>query len=96
MERMVIYYFLHPYLSMENERAQKSLQKLEKRINEARKLNFHKKYSEVFNLASDYTQDSRHFFEKGDYFSSFGCSDYAYGLIDALLIIEGKKDEYPN
>ncbi len=81
---------------MEKERAQKSLEKLKKRIIEARELSFHKKYSEVFNLASDYTDDSKHYYEKGDYFSSFGCSDYAYGLIDALLIIEGKKEEYPD
>jgi hypothetical protein len=80
---------------MEKERAQRSLKKLEKRMEEARKLGFHEKYSEVFNLASDYTEDSGHYYSKGDYFSSFGCSDYAYGLIDALLIIEGKKEDYP-
>lgn len=80
---------------MKRERAQNSLEKLQKRLKDARELGFHKKYSDVFNLASDYAGDSRHFFEKEDYFSSFGCSDYAYGLIDALLIIEGRKDDYP-
>jgi hypothetical protein len=80
---------------MEKERAQRSLQKLQKRMEDARQLGFHEKFSEVFNLASDYATDSGHYFKKGDYFSSFGCSDYAYGLIDALLIIEGKKGEFP-
>jgi len=80
---------------MQDKRAQKSLEKLEIRITDIRNLGFHKKYPEIFELASQYTKDSRHYFEKGDYFSSFGCSDYAYGLLDAILIIEGKKGEFP-
>ena len=80
---------------MHSERAKKSLDKLEVRLQDAKNLNFDKKYPQIFELASQYTKDSRHYFEEGDVFTSFGCSDYAYGLIDALLIIEGKKEEYP-
>jgi len=80
---------------MHTERAKKSLDKLEVRLQDAKNLNFDKKYPEIFELASQYTKDSRHYFEEGDAFTSFGCSDYAYGLIDALLIIEGKKEDYP-
>ena len=80
---------------MQNERALKSLKKLEIRLIDAKALGFSKKYPKIFQLASQYTNDSRHYFEKGDSFTSFGCSDYAYGLIDALLILEGKKGAYP-
>lgn len=80
---------------MESERAKKSLEKLEIRMEDARKLGFAEKYPQVFDLASQYAKDSRHYFSRGDYFTSFGCSDYAYGLIDALLIIEGRKEEFP-
>lgn len=80
---------------MQEKRAGKSLEKLEARMKDAESLGFSQKYPEVFALASQYAADSRHYFEKKDFFSSFGCSDYAYGLIDALLIIEGKKGEFP-
>jgi hypothetical protein len=80
---------------MQNERAQKSLEKLETRRKEIQNLGLDQKYPEIFELASQYTKDSRHYFEKEDHFSSFGCSDYAYGLLDAILIIEGKKGEFP-
>ncbi len=79
----------------EKERSEKSLLKLEQRIKDAEKLGFKLKYSKIFSLASQYAKDSRHYFEKEDFFTSFGCSDYAYGLIDALLILEGKKGEFP-
>lgn len=80
---------------MERERSQRSLEKLEARMKDAARLGYNKKYPGVFSLASQYARDSRHYFEKKDYFSSFGCSDYAYGLIDALLILEGRKEEFP-
>lgn len=64
-------------------------------MQEAEKLGYKTKYPKIFSLASQYAKDSRHYFEKGDFFTSFGCSDYAYGLIDALLILEGKKEEHP-
>jgi len=78
---------------MHKERAQKSLEKLETRIADAKKLGFAGKYPKIFALAVQYTHDSRHYFEQNDSFTSFGCSDYAYGLIDALLILEGKKED---
>jgi hypothetical protein len=46
---------------------------------------------EVFDKARAYLSDSKHFFEKQDYFSSFGASDYAYGLVEALIMTRGKR-----
>ena len=43
--------------------------------------------------AKNYLHDAKHYYEKGDYFSSFGCANYAYGIIDGILIHEGKKEE---
>lgn len=80
---------------MHEERARKSLEKLEARLKDAESLGFSWKYPEIFQLASQYAKDSRHYLGKGDNFTSFGCSDYAYGLIDALLILEGKKGDFP-
>ncbi len=80
---------------MQTVRARKSLEKLEIRIAEVVSLGFAEKYPRIFELAQTYASDSRYYFEQGDIFSSFGCSDYAYGLLDALLILENKKEEYP-
>jgi hypothetical protein len=46
---------------------------------------------EVFEKATHYISDARHFYGKKDYFTSFGASDYAYGLIEALLMVRKRK-----
>ncbi|RLF42466.1 MAG: DUF357 domain-containing protein, partial [Thermoplasmata archaeon] len=48
---------------------------------------------EIIELAKQYYQDSKYYLEKKDYFTSFGCINYGHGLLDALLIIGGLKDE---
>lgn len=69
-------------------RAQKSINKLDLRLNELSKVP--KKYSYLYELANQYYKDSIHYFKKEDYFTSFGCSDYAYGILDSLdFIING-------
>jgi hypothetical protein len=75
-------------------RAEKDIIKLEKITAIFRGLGFDKKYPEVYEYAVRYGADAKHFFEKGDYFTSFGAANYAYGFIDAVLVIEGKKEEY--
>lgn len=80
---------------MQKSRAEKSLKKLSSRINDAKSLGYHSRYPDVFNLALQYAEDASYYLKKEDYFSSFGCSDYAYGLLDALLILEGKKGDFP-
>jgi len=77
----------------EKERAKKDLDKLEKIIERFRSLGLDSKYPQVLEHVENYQNDARHFFEKGDYFTSFGAANYAYGHIDAVLLIEGKRDE---
>lgn len=71
---------------MERERAERSLSKLKAHLERGEWIR--EKYPSVFELAGQYAKDAGHFFKKGDYFSSFGASDYAYGLLDAVWIIE--------
>ncbi|MEW6036418.1 MAG: DUF357 domain-containing protein [Candidatus Micrarchaeota archaeon] len=78
----------------EKERAKKDLEKLERIISVFRSYGFDRKYPSVFEYAENYASDAQHYFEKGDYFTSFGSANYAYGFIDAVLVIEGKKDEH--
>ncbi len=39
---------------------------------------------DVVELAKRYCEDTKHFLEKGDYVTAFGCINYAHGLIDAF------------
>ena len=71
---------------MEKERTQKSLGKLEKHIERSGWVK--EKYPEIFSLAEQYAKDAGHFFEREDYFSAFGASDYAYGLLYAVWMVE--------
>lgn len=75
------------------ERAKKDLDKLDRIIQLSKEMGLDAKYPQVLEYAQNYGADARHFYERGDYFSSFGAANYAYGFIDALLVIEGKKSE---
>ena len=74
-------------------RAKKDLDKLDRIIIEFKKLKLDSKYPQVMEWAQNYATDAKHYFEKGDYFTSFGAANYAYGFIDCVLVIEKKKDE---
>jgi hypothetical protein len=76
----------------EKERAEKDIKKLEAIIKEFKSYKFNR-YNEVLEWAVNYFNDSKHFFDKGDYFSAFGAANYAYGIIDGLLILEKKKGD---
>jgi len=70
------------------ERAKKSIDKLKERLNEMAST---KNYPYLYDLANRYYKDSIHYFEIEDYFTSFGCSDYAYGILDSIdYIVNGK------
>ncbi len=77
----------------EKERAEKDIKKLDAHIKLFKELKLHEKYSEVFDWVTNYFNDSKHFFSKKDYYSAFGAANYAYGMLDAILIFEGKKDD---
>lgn len=39
----------------------------------------------IIELASQYYEDAKYYLKKQDYFTAFGCINYAHGLIDALI-----------
>jgi len=39
---------------------------------------------EAVDLAKRYYEDTKYYLEKGDYFTAFGCINYAHGLIDGI------------
>lgn len=40
--------------------------------------------SKIIELASQYYEDTKYYLEKKDYFTAFGCINYAYGLLDSV------------
>lgn len=77
----------------EKERAKKDIEKLEKMIGQFKELGLAEKYPKVLEFAENYLHDAKHFYEKKQFFTAFGAANYAYGFIDAVLVIEGKRDE---
>ena len=75
----------------QKERAAKDVQKLKDIIAEFKQHGLDRKYAAAYEWATNYLHDSEHFLAKGDFFSSFGAANYAYGIIDGLLITEKKK-----
>jgi hypothetical protein len=75
------------------ERAKKDIDKLERMLLLFKEMDLGRKYPQVLEYAENYANDARHFFQKGDFFTAFGAANYAYGFLDAVLVIEGKKDE---
>lgn len=45
----------------------------------------------IMDWAERYIKDAEHYLKKGDYFSSFGASNYAYGLLESIIMQREKK-----
>ena len=41
--------------------------------------------NKAIELATQYYQDSKYYLDKKDYFTAFGCINYAHGLLDAII-----------
>lgn len=78
----------------EKERAKKDLEKLWAIMNIIDQLNLSGKYPTLMETARNYGKDAEHFYNKEDYFTSFGAANYAYGFMDAILILEGIREKH--
>jgi hypothetical protein len=47
----------------------------------------------ILELASQYYEDTKYYAHKKDYFTAFGCINYAHGLLDAILKTEQEGGE---
>ncbi len=77
----------------EKSRALKDIKKLKEIMREFLRLKLNKKYRAVYEWVKNYANDAEYFYKNKDYFASFGCVNYAYGFVDCILILEGKKKE---
>jgi len=49
--------------------------------------------TQILEMAERYYQDAKFYLEKRDFFTAFGCINYAHGLIDAVRMKENRKME---
>ena len=71
----------------ENIRIKKDIVMFEKNLN---KLGIKNKtltelQKKTLELSKQYYNDSKYYLEKKDYFTAFGCINYAHGLLDAII-----------
>ena len=69
----------------EKTRIQKDLVMFEENIKQIEKINLKKSEKKTIELAIQYYKDSKYYNDKKDYFTSFGCINYAHGLLDAII-----------
>ena len=67
----------------EKTRIQKDIVMFEENIKE--KINLTSSQKKTIELATQYYEDSKYYKDKKDYFTSFGCINYAHGLLDAII-----------
>ncbi len=68
----------------ENERIKKDILLFKQNI---QKLSGKNKQLKPVELAMQYHQDAQFYLEKRDYFTAFGCINYAHGLLDAVTFL---------
>jgi hypothetical protein len=77
----------------EKTRVQKDIIMFEENVKQINKITITDNQQKILELASKYYQDTKYYAEKKDYFTAFGCINYAHGLLDAILKIEHKGGE---
>jgi uncharacterized protein len=69
----------------EKTRVQKDIVMFEENIKQLNHTSLSEKQQKIIELATQYYQDTKYYFQKKDFFTAFGCINYAHGLLDAIL-----------
>ena len=69
----------------EKTRIQKDIIMFEENIKKTEKINLTYNQNKTIELSTQYYKDSKYYKDKKDYFTSFGCINYAHGLLDAII-----------
>jgi len=69
----------------EHERIYKDIIMFEDNIKTVQHNTLTEHQQKTIELATQYYQDTKYYYEKKDYFTAFGCINYAHGLLDAII-----------
>jgi hypothetical protein len=73
----------------ESDRITKDIALFESSLLELDQVALTKDEAEVVAQANRYYEDTKYYHEKGDYFTAFGCINYAHGLVDGIRMQRG-------
>lgn len=77
----------------EKTRVQKDIIMFEENVKQINKKTITDNQKKTIELASQYYLDTKYYAGKKDYFTAFGCINYAHGLLDAILKTENQGGE---
>jgi hypothetical protein len=69
----------------EKTRIEKDLKMFEENIEKTKKMELSESQKKTIELASQYYEDADYYLKKKDFFTSFGCINYAHGLLDGII-----------
>lgn len=71
------------------ERIKKDIALFEESVVELDSISLVDNEEKVIEHATRYYEDTKYYLRKGDYFTAFGCINYAHGLIDGIKRLKG-------
>ena len=69
----------------EKTRIEKDLVMFEENLSLLEGKNLTESQQKTIELAKQYCKDSKYYLEKKDFFTAFGCINYAHGLLDPII-----------
>ena len=69
----------------EKTRIEKDLVMFEENLSLLEGKNLTESQQKTIELAKQYYKDSKYYLEKKDFFTAFGCINYAHGLLDSII-----------
>ena len=69
----------------EKNRIEKDIIMFEENLLLLKDRNINKNQQKTIELARQYYSDSKYYLGKNNYFTAFGCINYAHGLLDAII-----------
>lgn len=69
----------------EKTRIQKDIVMFEENIQKLKNMNLSDSKNKTVELSTQYFEDSKYYLDRKDYFTAFGCINYAHGLLDAII-----------
>lgn len=69
----------------EKTRIKKDIIMFEKNLKQIKNKKLTKSQNKTLELAKQYHEDSKYYLEKKDFFTAFGCINYAHGLLDSII-----------
>ena len=69
----------------EKTRIKKDITMFEENLQKLKEKTINNQKENIVELANQYYSDSQYYLEKKDYFTAFGCINYAHGLLDSII-----------